>query len=140
MVPSSGKRQAATMLPTRAELPILQVLWELGQGTVEDMVRGLRSSPPANYKTVQTLLRIMEQKGFVRHHARGRVFVFEPLVTREEVGGLSVRNLLQQTFRGSPTELLMNLLEGSPVDASELDELEALIRRYRTQRKAGPSE
>jgi predicted transcriptional regulator len=128
------------MLPTRAELRILQVLWELGQGTVEDVVRGLALSPPANYKTVQTVLRIIEQKRFGRHNARGLVFIFEPRVTRKEVGGLSVRNLLQQTFGGSPTELLLNLLEGSPLDEAELDELEALIKRYRTPRRAESSE
>lgn len=135
----SSKRKTAIGLPTRAELRILQVLWELGQGTVEDVVRRLPSSPRANYKTVQTLLRIMEQKGFVGHITRGRVFVFQPRVTREEMGRLSICNLLQQNFGGSPTELLMNLLEGNLADESELEELEALIRRYRTQRRAGSS-
>jgi predicted transcriptional regulator len=127
-------------LPTRAELRILQVLWEIDQGTVDEVAHRLPSNPPANYKTVQTLLRIMEQKKFVRHIARGRVFVFLPCVTREEVGRLSVRNLLQQNFGGSPAELLINLLQDSRIEESELEELEALIRRYRTQRRTGSSE
>jgi predicted transcriptional regulator len=82
----------------------------------------------------------MEQKKFVRHIARGRVFIFLPCVTREEVGRLSVRNLLQQNFGGSPAELLINLLQDSRIEESELEELEALIRRYRTQRRTGSSE
>ena len=123
------------LLPTRAELRILHVLWDLGQGTVEDVVTHPLSAPRPNYKTIQTLLRIMEQKGFVRHVSRGRVFVFVPRVSREEVGKLSVRNLLEQNFGGSAAELLVNLLEANPVDETELERLESLIKTYRTQRR-----
>lgn len=126
------------LLPTRAELRILHVLWDLGQATVEEVVSHPLSAPRPNYKTIQTLLRIMEQKGFVRHVSRGRVFVFAPRVSRDEVGKLSVRNLLEQNFGGSPTELLVNLLEASPVDESELERLESLIKNYRMQRRESP--
>jgi len=128
-----------TVLPTRAELRILQVLWQLGQATVEEVVNHSDSSPKPNYKTVQTLLRIMEQKRLARHASRGRVFVFEPRVTREEVGQLSVRTLMDQNFGGSPAELLVNLLEAGPVEETELDELEALIRNYRQQKRESSS-
>lgn len=128
-----------TVLPTPAELRILQVLWQLGQATVEEVVNGSHSSPKPNYKTVQTLLRIMEQKGLARHASRGRVFIFEPRVSREEVGQLSVRTLLEQNFGGSPAELLVNLLEAGPVEETELDELEVLIRNYRLQKRESSS-
>lgn len=126
-------------MPTRAELRILQVLWQLGQATVEEVVNHSDSSPKPNYKTVQTLLRIMEQKRLARHASRGRVFVFEPRVTREEVGQLSVRTLMDQNFGGSPAELLVNLLEAGPVEETELDELETLIRNYRQQKRESSS-
>ncbi|HSM85921.1 MAG TPA: BlaI/MecI/CopY family transcriptional regulator [Candidatus Limnocylindrales bacterium] len=125
--------QVKTVLPTRAEMRILQALWHLGQGTVEDVISHPSLSPRPNYKTTQTILRIMEEKGLVQHITRGRVFVFEPCVTREQVGRLSVQTLLEQNFGGSPAELLVNLLEAAPVNESELDELEALIRNYRTK-------
>jgi predicted transcriptional regulator len=128
-----------TVLPTPAELRILQVLWQMGQATVEEVVNHSHSSPKPNYKTVQTLLRIMEQKGLARHATRGRVFVFEPRVSREEVGQLSVRNLMEQNFGGSPAELLVNLLEAAPVEETELDELEALIKNYRLQKRESSS-
>ncbi|HYX54296.1 MAG TPA: BlaI/MecI/CopY family transcriptional regulator [Candidatus Limnocylindrales bacterium] len=126
--------QPSTVLPTRAENKILQVLWELGQGTVDEVINHPSQNPKPNYKTTQTILRIMEEKGLVRHMSRGRVFVFEPCVTREQVGRLSVQTLLQQNFGGSPTELLVNLLEAGPVKETELEELEALIRKHRTQK------
>jgi BlaI family transcriptional regulator, penicillinase repressor len=125
----------AKVVPTRSELRILNALWDLGQGTVEDVTRYRGFSRRPNYKTTQTLLRIMEQKGLVRHVIRGRVFLFVPCVTREDVGKVSVRRLLEQNFGGSPAELLVNLLESGPVDESELQELESLIRKYRMQKR-----
>jgi predicted transcriptional regulator len=125
----------AKILPTRSELRILHALWDMGQGTVEEVTKHRGFSRPPNYKTTQTLLRIMEQKGLVRHVTRGRVFSFVPCVTREEVGKGAVRRLLDQTFGGSPAELLVNLLESASVDEAELEELESLIRKYRAQTK-----
>lgn len=122
-------------IPTGSELRILNALWDLGQGTVEDVTRHPSFSRRPNYKTTQTLLRIMEQKGLVRHILRGRVFLFVPSVSREEVGQVSVRKLLEQNFGGSPAELLVNLLESASADEAELEELEALIRKYRMQKR-----
>lgn len=120
--------------PTRAELRILQALWSLGPATVDEVIHHPSFDSPPNYKTTQTILRIMEEKGLVRHTSRGRVFVFEARVTRDQVGRLSVRTLLDQNFGGSPAKLLVNLLEAGPVDERELEELETLIRNYRIQR------
>jgi len=126
--------QANVTLPTRAEMRILQVLWEVGQATVEEVINHSSFSSRPNYKTTQTILRIMEEKGLVQHVSRGRVFVFTPCVTREQVGRLSVQTLMQQTFGGSPAELLVNLLEAGPVQEAELEELESLIRSYRLRK------
>jgi predicted transcriptional regulator len=124
--------------PTRAELRILQALWELGSGTIEEIIRHPSFASQPNYKTTQTILRIMEEKGLARHTNDGRVFVFEPCVSREWVGRLSVRNLLNSNFDGSPAKLLVNLLEAGSVKEAELAELEALIRNYRIQKEDTP--
>jgi len=120
--------------PTRAELRILKALWELKSGTIEEIIHHPSFSPPPNYKTTQTILRIMEEKGLARHTTGGRVFVFEPAVSRDWVEKMCVRNLLEQNFGGSPAKLLVNLLESGPVAEQELEELEALIRNYRIQK------
>jgi predicted transcriptional regulator len=124
--------------PTRAELRILHALWELGVGTIDEIIHHSSFSAPPNYKTTQTILRIMEEKGLACHTAGGRVFVFEPAVSREWVERLSVRVLLDQNFGGSPAKLLVNLLESGPVKEQELEELEALIRNYRIQKGEVP--
>jgi predicted transcriptional regulator len=119
-------------LPTSAELRLLDLLWTLGEGTVEDLVRVSRKGTP-NYKTVQTILRIMEGKRLVTHSLRGRAFVFRPLVKRTQITRLSLYSLLGRYFRGSRTELLLNLLDDENIDLAELDELEELIRRRKAK-------
>jgi BlaI family penicillinase repressor len=122
------------IVPTRGEMKILNVLWDLGQATVEEVIKHPSFTTPPNYKTTQTLLRIMEDKGLARHTTRGRVFVFAACVTREQVSKLSVQNLLEQTFAGSLTDMMVGVIETGTVKESELEELEALIRNYRAQR------
>src|SRR5580658_4348517 len=129
----SGSRSRRT-LPTNAELLILNALWDLQEGTVEQIADRLPTSPPANYKTVQSLLRIMERKGFVRHTIRGRAFVFTARLTRDEVGGSLAKHLLDRTFQGSASALMMNLLDRNPINDRELEELEALIHDYRERK------
>lgn len=113
---------------------ILNALWDLGQATVEQVIKHPSFATPPNYKTTQTLLRIMEEKGLARHSNRGRVFIFSACVTREQVARLSVQNLLEQTFAGSVTDMMVGVIETGSVKEAELEELEALIRNYRTQR------
>ncbi len=122
------------MVPTNAELLILNVLWELGEGTVDEVVERLPAKPAPNYKTIQSLLRIMETKKLVQHSVRGRAFVFRARTTRNEVGGTLAKRLLDWTFQGSATALMMNLLDRNAVDADELDELEGLIQEYRERK------
>jgi BlaI family penicillinase repressor len=121
-------------VPTAGELRLLQILWDLEEGTVEDVVNAHSPKERPNYKTTQTLLRIMEKKRFITHEARGRVFVFKPVVSRKKIDHLCVRNLVSRNFRGSAAGLLLNLLESTPIKKRELDELEAYIREYRKGR------
>ena len=80
---------------------LLQILWDLEEGTVEDVVNAHSQKERPNYKTTQTLLRIMEKKRFIGHEVRGRVFVFRPLVSRKKIDHLCVQTLVSRNFRGS---------------------------------------
>lgn len=123
------------VLPTASELRLLDTLWRLGEGTIDDIVHASRENPAPNYKTIQTFLRIMEGKKLVTHRIHGRAFVFKPLVRREQVNRLSIRELLKRHFGGSRSELLVNMLEAERIDVGELEELEAMIRKYRKSRQ-----
>jgi BlaI family penicillinase repressor len=127
-------------VPTTAEMRLLQILWDLKEGTVEDVVNAHPEKERPHYKTTQTLLRIMETKGFIAHEARGRVFVFKPLATRKAIDQLSVQALVSRNFHGSAAGLLINLLESSSIKKKELDELEAYMREYRKRYELGDSE
>jgi predicted transcriptional regulator len=126
-------------LPTGAEMRILNAVWQLGSATVDEVVNAFPEGQRPNYKTTQAFLRIMENKGFVRHTARGRVFVFEPIVKKEEVDQRSVEALLAQNFGGSATGLFVNLLESDAVPAADIDALEKMIREYKKRMKSAAS-
>lgn len=126
--------KAKTQIPTNAELRILNALWQLGEGTVEQILMSFPARKRPNYKTTQAFLRIMEQKGFVKHVAQGRVFIFEPLISKKNVDRESVQVLLQQNFGGSAHGLMVNLLESDAVAPSDLDAIEGLIQEYRKRR------
>jgi predicted transcriptional regulator len=131
MINKRLKGSGGKYLPTTSELRLLQILWDSGEGTVEDVVNAHPPRNRPNYKTTQTLLRIMEEKGFIAHENRGRVFVFTPLISRKAIDKMSIQSLLSQNFGGSPTGLFVNLLEAAKVKETDLDELEAQIREYR---------
>jgi BlaI family transcriptional regulator, penicillinase repressor len=133
-----GKQRPS--VPTPAEMRLLQILWDRQEATVEEVVNAHPEKERPNYKTTQTLLRIMEQKRFITHESRGRVFVFKPLVSRKTIDHLSVQALVSRNFHGSAAELVVNLLETSPIKNKELDELEAYIREYRKKRGLGERE
>jgi BlaI family transcriptional regulator, penicillinase repressor len=127
---NEGQLSRPVVMPTAAEFRLLEILWVLEEGTIDDLLQASEDSR-LNYKTVQTVLRIMENKKFVSHSVRGRAFVYRPRVKRREVSRVSLRSLIQRYFRGSRTELLVNLLEDERIGNRELQELEGLIRSYR---------
>jgi predicted transcriptional regulator len=133
-----GKQQLS--VPTAAEMRLLQILWEREESTVEEVVNAHPEKERPHYKTTQTLLRIMEQKGFIVHESRGRVFVFRPLVSRKAIDDLSLQALLSRNFNGSVSTLLIKLLEASPFKKKGLDELEAHIREHRKRYERGDRE
>ena len=123
-------------VPTSGELGLLKILWRLGEGTIEDVLQASDENPSPNYKTVQSLLRIMENKKIVSHRLLGRAFVYRPRVRQDEVNRLSIRSLLQRHFEGSRSELLLNLLDDEHIEAAELKELGELIRHRRQAMKS----
>jgi predicted transcriptional regulator len=116
--------------PTPRELEILKVLWETGPTGVREVYRRLLAQTQDGelaYNTVQTLLRIMEDKGLVRHHLEGRAFIYTPLYTREQ----SVQGFVDRVFDGAAEQLVMTLLQSERLSSGELDRLQALIAAAR---------
>ena len=112
---------------TDAELRLMEVLWEKGAATVSDVVEGLPKNVPLAYSTVLTTLRILENKGHVRHTKDGRAFVYQAVIRRDQARESAVTHLLRRFFEGSPELLMLNLIEGKKIDARELARLRKRI-------------
>jgi BlaI family transcriptional regulator, penicillinase repressor len=114
--------------PTPRELEILKVLWEQGPSSVRAVHRQLRpQEPDLAQNTVQTLLRIMEEKGLVGHELEGRSFIYTARFTRDD----STARFLERVFDGAAAQLVQSLLRGERVSAEELDRMQALIDEAR---------
>ena len=117
--------------PTPRELEILKVLWEHGPSSVRDVYRQLGQDDLA-YNTVQTLMRIMEEKKLVSHHVEGRTFVYTAQYSREQ----NTARFLDRVFDGAAAQLVQSLLRTERVSPEELEEMQALITAAR-RRKSG---
>ena len=112
---------------TERELDIMSALWELGAGTVAE-VREVIVDDLA-YTTVLTMLRVLEEKGYVGHSEEGRAHRYHPLVGREAAGESAVRRLTRRLFRGSPELLLTHLVSDRELTEEELKRMRAMLDR-----------
>jgi BlaI family transcriptional regulator, penicillinase repressor len=119
--------------PTGRELEILKVLWEDGPSSVRAVFHRLADAQEQDlaYNTVQTLLRLMEDKGLVEHHVEGRTFIYSPRYSRED----SAAGFLERVFDGAADELVQSLLRAEKISPKELDRLQQLIAEARRNRK-----
>jgi predicted transcriptional regulator len=109
-------------------MEILKVLWESGPASVRDVHRALaRVQPDLAYNTVQTLLRIMEDKTLVQHDREKRSFIYTALFTRDE----STSRFLDRVFDGAASQLVQSLLRSERVSAEELKRMQSLITEAR---------
>jgi predicted transcriptional regulator len=114
---------------TDAELRLMEVLWDKHEATVADVAAALPRELGLAYNTVLTTLRILEDKGFVRHtkSKEGRAFVYKPEVDRDAASRTAVRHLVNRFFRNSPELLVLNLLEDEELSHKELSRIRAML-------------
>jgi len=115
---------------TDGELRLMRVLWRLGPSTVAAIVDAVGGANPPAYNTVQTMMRILERKGFVTHRKDGRAFVFDALVDESCARKSAIRHMLDRFFDNSPGTLVLSLLEHDDVPDAELLQLRRLIQRH----------
>jgi BlaI family transcriptional regulator, penicillinase repressor len=112
---------------TEGELRIMRVLWDKGEGTVNDVVDSLKAKPKPAYNSVLTLLRILEKKHYVTHRKDGRAFIYKPVIARAEVRRKALKTLVNRFFEGSPGLLMLNLLEDERLSSREIEDLKKRI-------------
>ena len=114
---------------TDGEARLMTVLWERTSATVAEIVEALGTERPVNYSTVQTLLRILEKKGYIEHRKSGRAFVYRPVVDQQQARRRALRHLVSRLFDGSPSLLVLNVLEHERIAPDELKRLKQLLDR-----------
>jgi predicted transcriptional regulator len=116
--------------PSSRELEILKALWDLGPASVREVHERMCPDGELAFNTVQTLLRIMDEKGLVSHERRGRTFVYKPRHTRER----EMSRLLDKVFDGALDQFVVSLLKTKNASADELKQLERIIAEARKKR------
>jgi len=119
-------RKASPAL-TDAEARVMAVLWQLRTATVGDVVAALAPERAVSYSTVQTILRILEDKAYVEHDKVTRAFVYRPVVDERQARRRALRHLASRLFNGSASLLVMNVLNDEEMDPNELQRLKKLI-------------
>jgi BlaI family penicillinase repressor len=118
---------------SRRERQILDVLYKAGRATAADIQQALPAAP--SYSAVRTLLRILEDKGHVRHEQDGSRYIYIPTVAPERAKRSALQHMLNTFFAGSTTQAIAALLDEDSSELSEkdLDRLRAVIERARKE-------
>jgi predicted transcriptional regulator len=112
---------------TEAELRLMDVLWLKGSATVQQVLDGLPDKPALAYNSVLTTIRVLENKGYVKHVKDGRAHVYMPLVERKEATRSEIRHLVTRFFKDSHELLVLNILEDQGIEAGDLKRLRQLL-------------
>jgi predicted transcriptional regulator len=114
---------------TDAESQVMAVLWRLSQASVGEVVSTMNETRTVTYSTVQTILRILETKGYVTHDKVARAFVYRALIDKRQARRRALRHLVSRLFEGSATLLVLNVLEDDAIDPVERQRLKQLIEQ-----------
>jgi predicted transcriptional regulator len=128
---SSRGRKALSEL----EQVIMDVVWSAGPGTLtaEDVRQSLAKRRRFKESTVRTMLRRLEEKGYLTHTVEGRTFLYRPVDARQGVAAQAVRQVIARFCNGSVEQLLIGMVDNDVVDR---DELERLAKRIASAKKA----
>jgi BlaI family transcriptional regulator, penicillinase repressor len=113
---------------TEAELRLMDVLWDKGPATVQQVLDALPQKRTLAYNSVLTTIRVLENKGYLEHVKDGRAHVYKPIMERQEATRSEIRHLVTRFFKDSHELLVLNILEDRGVDAKELKRLRQLLQ------------
>lgn len=114
-------------LMTEVELEFMTVVWDLGQGSVRDILAELNKVQERAYTSVATVLKIMEQKGFLTSSRIDRSLVYQPAIPKADYQQKTLRDLSSKLFNGTPTALVARLVDDEDITDDMLEEMRALL-------------
>jgi BlaI family transcriptional regulator, penicillinase repressor len=135
------KRNRPRIRPALSDLEhqVMQAVWAVGPGTVEAVHQVVSRERDLKEVTIRTVLRRLEQKGYVEHEVEGRAYIYRAVEASRSLAARAVRHILDRFCHGSVDELVSGLVEAKVLSEAELDALEASIKaRVRTRAPSIP--
>ncbi|TDF42247.1 BlaI/MecI/CopY family transcriptional regulator [Alteromonadaceae bacterium M269] len=112
---------------TDGEQAIMNILWDKGECSVKEIADTLSEDKPTAYTTVQTMCKIIAEKGYAKHRKEGRAFVYSPLITQKDARQGALTSLLNRFFGNSPELLAQHLMQETDIDLDDLASLQKQI-------------
>ncbi len=122
------RRTSRPKLLTEVELELMSTLWQLGEATVRDVLGQLSKGRNLAYTSVSTILRILEGKRLVKSRKGGKANLYRPAVSKSEYERRSLRHLVDKVFDGTPSAMVMRLLDDEGLSRAELREIQRMLR------------
>lgn len=126
-----AKRSHVTPLKplTAAELEMMNVIWRLGPCSVAQVVEALSATRDLAYTSVSTIVRILEQKGYVTSERVGRGHLYSSAVAKDAYQAMTLQHIVNNVFEGTPTLLVQRLLDSDALSDEELTQIKSLLRK-----------
>ena len=112
-----------------AETEVLRLVWQSQEATVQQVYDALPASRNVTYVTVATLLRRLEEKGYLKHRVRGKAFVYVPGAKKEDVIRRTISDLVERLFGGNPVPLMQHLAQHSGITDEDIERLKGLAKK-----------
>jgi BlaI family transcriptional regulator, penicillinase repressor len=117
---------------------VMDFVWAQGPCSAESCREALAGSRPMKESTVRTILRRLEEKGFLAHAVEGRTYIYRALQARQNVAARAVKNIIDRFCGGSAEELLVGMVRNSVIRREQLEKLARRIARETADEKAAP--
>ncbi len=115
-----NKKKSAERLLTEVELELMNVIWRAPQSTIREVVDALPKERKLAYTSVATMVKILEQKGFVQGESKEKTHVFRPVIDKATYELRTLNHVAQKLFAGSPSSMVMKLLDDTSLTKEEL--------------------
>jgi predicted transcriptional regulator len=121
---------------SRRERQIMDILYQRGKGSASEVREGMEDAP--GYSAVRAMLRVLEDKGHVKHQAEGLKYVYVPCVARDKAKRSAVKHVMETFFNGSPEQIVAALLDvaSTRLTREELDRMSELIEKAKKEGKS----
>ena len=112
---------------TDSEQQIMEILWQKGEASVRDIAESLSEQKPTAYTTVQTMCKILADKGYADFYKQGKAFIYTPKITQKDARQGALTSMLNKFFGGSAEVLAQHLLQETDIELNDLQELQKKI-------------